>query len=188
MKMHRLHQVAFASIVAISNVRAGNAYGDSELLRGWNSNAKANTKYKRSLDGIFPTDPQPSNTGVTIAEKSGVTPAIVGGEDVAPGEFGVSFFMFCSNTKPAFKTFIPPISYVLVFCLAEWMRWISRGPQCGKFLHCGVVPFRLLKASSSKSHEIRYSVQHIASMKRPAPTLSRSGCTRSSWMEMMIFT
>lgn len=103
MKMHRFLLLAFASKIALLNFNASSAYDDSERLslRG-KINSKVNKK--RSLDGIFPSGAQASNTSDTIAEASGgITPSIVEGEDVIPQEYP-SFFVWlngCAGTLVA---------------------------------------------------------------------------------------
>lgn len=77
--MHTHLLLAFASIIA--NFHSGNAYDDSEFLRGGIKNAMAKNNISRSLlDGLFPSEMDPDP----------VTPAIVGGEDVNPQEYPVS--------------------------------------------------------------------------------------------------
>ena len=102
MKSQHYRWIALASIgIAHWNARTCHAYDDGDdFLRGW-KNAKNDGNKKRSLDGdsIFPLNPQDENVNVTnvtttsvAAAASGVIkPSIVGGDNVVPGEFEVSF-------------------------------------------------------------------------------------------------
>ena len=74
--MHVPLLLAFASIIA--NFRSGNAYDDSEFLRGGIKNANANKILRSLLDSLFPL------------KMDADTPAIVEGEDVTPQEYPVS--------------------------------------------------------------------------------------------------
>lgn len=79
----------------------GHAYNhddDSEefLHGGWKKVKKVNTNQRALDDGsIFPTTNTTSDVVINAEAESNatITPAIVGGEDVEPGEYEVSVYM-----------------------------------------------------------------------------------------------
>lgn len=91
MKIHLFQWIVLACISVLLNFRTGNAYDDSDLLRGW-TNSKANHKNKleRSLeDGIFQGPTAQESAGIkesviSVEESDVVTPAVVGGTEVNP--------------------------------------------------------------------------------------------------------